>query len=260
MPIDVSGTSAVGMAQRSSRSIVVGVVGELGQLAGGGERAAEHQAGRPDLLVGVGVAVEGELAERAAQRGAGAAEHREHRAGDLGAALEVEDAELGPDVPVRHPLVSAVRRRDRSPRPAARRCRLVAAVRARRRPACWGCAAAGRAARRPTAVASASSACSCSPRSRLSACSFSASSTRPSRRRPPTSLDSWLIAARISSRSAARPTLAGVERPGLLEGGRQIRRRGGRARRPPRRSPTAAGARRAWVQGTKGRPAGPTGL
>ena len=39
---------------------VVGVVGELGQVAGRGHGLGEHQGGRPDLLVGVGVAVEGE--------------------------------------------------------------------------------------------------------------------------------------------------------------------------------------------------------
>ena len=58
----------------------VGVVGELGQLAGGGERGGGDERRRPDLLEGVGVAVEGELAQAAAQRGAEAPQHREHRA------------------------------------------------------------------------------------------------------------------------------------------------------------------------------------
>ncbi len=42
----------------------VGVVGELGQLTGGGEGGRRDQRGRADLLEGVGVAFEGELAQR----------------------------------------------------------------------------------------------------------------------------------------------------------------------------------------------------
>ena len=39
----------------------------------------------------------------------GATQHREHRSGELGGALEVEDAEVSADVPVRHALVGLVR-------------------------------------------------------------------------------------------------------------------------------------------------------
>ena len=86
----------------------VGVVGELRQLAGGGEGRGGDERRRADLLEGVGVAVEGELAQRPAHRGAEAPQHREHRARDLHRPLVVEDAEGGADLPVRHPLVRAV--------------------------------------------------------------------------------------------------------------------------------------------------------
>ena len=73
---------------------VVGLVGELRQVAGGRHGLGEHQGGRADLLVGVGVAVEGEGGEGPEQPGPGAPVEREHRARQLGAPLHVEDAEL----------------------------------------------------------------------------------------------------------------------------------------------------------------------
>ena len=106
--IEVSGTSAVGMHHRSSRSIAVGVVGELGQLAGGGERLAGDQGGRPDLLELVGVAVERVLAQGPGQGGAALALHGEHGARDLHGPLVVEDAVAGAELPVRDALVLAV--------------------------------------------------------------------------------------------------------------------------------------------------------
>ena len=87
---------------------MVGVVGELGQLAAGLQRVGAHQGGRPDLLEGVGVAVEGQLAQGPGQRRPRRPEEREHRPGDLRPPLEVQDAELGADLPVGDPLVGAV--------------------------------------------------------------------------------------------------------------------------------------------------------
>ena len=84
---------------------VVGVVGELGQVAGRGHGLGEDQGGRPDLLVGVGVAVEGERGERPQQPGPGPAVEGEHRAGQPGAAGHVEQAERLAHLPVGHPLV-----------------------------------------------------------------------------------------------------------------------------------------------------------
>ena len=83
----------------------VGVVGELRQLTGGGERRSGDERRRTDLLERVGVAVERVLAQRPRQRGADAALHREHRPADLRGPLVVEDAERRARLPVRHPLV-----------------------------------------------------------------------------------------------------------------------------------------------------------
>ena len=55
-----------------------------------------------------GVGVEGQLAQRPAEGGAQTAQHGEHRAGELGRPFEVEDAQLGADLPMGHPLVFAV--------------------------------------------------------------------------------------------------------------------------------------------------------
>ena len=170
------------MAHRSSRSMCVGVVGELRQLAGRGERVGADERGRADLLEGVGVAVEAELAQRPQQAWRPQpAVHREHRAGDLHRPLDVEDAELrSPISQCGHPLVVARRRRRSKPAPLTTGLSAsLAPVGRRRRAAGWGCAAAGRAARpldlgrprRPAPLLG-------SPRARLSAM------PRPRPRRP----------------------------------------------------------------------------
>src|SRR5207247_10804982 len=46
------------------------------------------------------VEVEHEVDQRSREPGAGSTEHRETRAGDLGRALEVDDSEGGPEIPV----------------------------------------------------------------------------------------------------------------------------------------------------------------
>ncbi len=94
---------------------VVGVLLELGQVPGRHHGVGEHQGRRPHLLEGVGVPVEGEGGEGPQQPGAGPAEEGEHRAGQLGAALHVQQAELRADLPVRHPLPLGVRRRGLRP-------------------------------------------------------------------------------------------------------------------------------------------------
>ncbi len=78
------------------------VVGELRELPRRRERGGGDERRRADLLEGVGVAVEGELAERPAHRRAEAARHREHRPADLDRPFAVEDAERGAGLPVRH--------------------------------------------------------------------------------------------------------------------------------------------------------------
>ena len=83
----------------------VGVVGELRQVARRRQRRRGDQRRRADLLERVGVAVEGELAQRPAHRRPEPASHREHRAADLRRPLVVEDAERGARLPVRHALV-----------------------------------------------------------------------------------------------------------------------------------------------------------
>ena len=105
---DVSGTSAVGIAHRSSRSRWY---------------ASSTNFGRCPVLtiVSVRTSVGGRISSKASlfrssanwmsarlSLAPGAAEHREHRARELRRALEIEDAELRADVPVRHPLMRAV--------------------------------------------------------------------------------------------------------------------------------------------------------
>ena len=87
---------------------VVGVVGELGELAGGHHGVGAHQGGRADLLEGVGVVVEGEGGEGPQEPGPCPPVEREHRSGELGPALHVEDAEGGAHLPVGDPLVLGV--------------------------------------------------------------------------------------------------------------------------------------------------------
>jgi len=90
---------------------------ELRQLAGAVERGAVDQEGRLDLGVAVlaGVQRQHEVDQRAFQLGAGAEQHGEAGAGDLGGALEVDDAELRAQIPVR--LRLEVERPRLAPRP-----------------------------------------------------------------------------------------------------------------------------------------------
>ena len=76
---------------------------ELGQVAGAAQRIRIHEERRLDLGVGVllRMELEHEVDQGARQPGAGAHQHREARARHLCGALEIENAELGPDVPVR---------------------------------------------------------------------------------------------------------------------------------------------------------------
>ena len=88
------------------RALVVAVeevLGELGELAGAEERLGVDHVGREDFGVAVlaGVQVEHEVGQRAFEAGSLAEVDDEARAGDLGGALEVEDAEALADLPVR---------------------------------------------------------------------------------------------------------------------------------------------------------------
>ena len=87
----------------------------LGSLAGAVERAGIDEAGGKDFDVAVlaGVEVEHEVGEGALEAGAGAELQDEAGAGDLGGALEVEDAERFADLPVR--LGREVEGGDRAP-------------------------------------------------------------------------------------------------------------------------------------------------
>ena len=196
---------------------VVGVVGELRQVAGRDHRLGEHERGRPDLLVGVGVAVEARAARSA--RSSRAPQPRYIVNIDpliLAARSRVEDAELGRRCPSAAPAGGRRRPRGRSPRCAARRCRPRRRRRARRRSAGWGCAAAA---------------------SRSSAASRSARRRAPSRASPSSRLSAILASA--SSVVALAPEAADVLRQ-LLDPGPDLvalGRRGGAARR---REPPAA--------------------
>ena len=75
-------------------------------MTGRHHRVGEHQRRRADLLEGVAVAVERELAQRPDQRRARAAEHREHRARHLRRPLEIEDPELLPRSQLRRQSLS----------------------------------------------------------------------------------------------------------------------------------------------------------
>ena len=102
---DVSGTSAVGMHHRSSRSMAKASSANFGQLPARRQRRRRDERRRAHLLEGVGVAVEGQLAQRPTERRPEATRHGEHRPTDLDRPLVVEDPELGADLPVRHALV-----------------------------------------------------------------------------------------------------------------------------------------------------------
>ena len=100
----VSGTSAVGMRiQIPVAGDLEQVLLELRQVAGADERRRSDEKRRLHLGVAVlaRVQVEHERDERARQPRAGAEQHREARAGHPRRPLEVEDAERGPEVPVR---------------------------------------------------------------------------------------------------------------------------------------------------------------
>ncbi len=96
------------MAQRSSRSTWYASSANLGSCPVAVSVPVQHEARRPDLLVGIPVAVEGELTQRPRHGRAGAPQHDEHRTGDLDPGLDVQDAERRPGLPVRHALVVGV--------------------------------------------------------------------------------------------------------------------------------------------------------
>ena len=75
---------------------VVRLVLELREVAGGDHRVGADERGRTDLLVGVGVPVEAQLHHGPQQPGAPTSVQREHRAGDLGRPLAVEDPSSAP--------------------------------------------------------------------------------------------------------------------------------------------------------------------
>ena len=88
---------------------VVGLVGELGQVAGRHHGLGADQRRRPDLLEGLGVAVEGEGGQRTQQPGARSPEHREHRARRAWPRRSRSRMPSGvADLPVRDPLVLGV--------------------------------------------------------------------------------------------------------------------------------------------------------
>ncbi len=198
---DVSGTSAVGIAHRSSRSIVKASSANFGSWPEAVSVAVVTSDGGRISSKRVGVAVQGELAQRPAHRGAEAAGHREHRPADLDRPLVVEDAEGGPGLPVRHLAVGGegVGQADR-----AVHHRVVGVGGAVGGVGVGQVGDPSRRPRRSSAIAS----CSVSswrwrsPRARLSAPSASAAATSPSRRSWPTRFDSSLICALVSSRSA----------------------------------------------------------
>ena len=98
----VSGTSAVGTKYKSSSMILVEIVGELGQLPRAVDRGGLDHEGQVLLAVALAdVQVEHPGDQRALQARARAAQNVEARAGQLGAALEVDDAQSRAEVPVR---------------------------------------------------------------------------------------------------------------------------------------------------------------
>src|SRR5262245_25708273 len=75
---------------------------ELRQLAGAGQRRGVRHKRRLDFAVAMltRVQIEHEVDERAGEARARAAQHREARAGELRAALEIDDTERRPQIPV----------------------------------------------------------------------------------------------------------------------------------------------------------------
>ena len=82
--------------------VVVEVIGELGQLAGADHALPLDHEGRVDLLIAVlaGVQVEHEGDEGPLQPGAQPLEDVEAGAGELDAALEIDDAQVFAQLPV----------------------------------------------------------------------------------------------------------------------------------------------------------------
>ena len=81
---------------------VIGVVLELGQLTRAKHGLTLDDDGRPPLLkTTAGVRIEEEVDEGALQAGASATENGKTAAGELVAALEVEDVQIGAQIPVR---------------------------------------------------------------------------------------------------------------------------------------------------------------
>ena len=219
--IEVSGHLGRGDGPQVVPLEVVGLVLELGQVAGRDHGLGQHQRGRPDLLVGVGVAVEGEGGQGPQQAGADPPVEGEHRTRQLGAPLEVEQPELGADLPVGHPLV---RRRTSGAASGQPRTTTLSSS-----PAPSGASGAGRLGRYEQRLADLGLGRlgrrgrlrSSSPRARLWSASSSARSGSPALRASPT------------SRTAPSP------RPAPRRAARQ--RRGPRRRARPRRS-TSAGS------------------
>ena len=127
---------------------VVGVVGELGQLAGGGERRASSTrlGGR---ISSKGSALRSSASWHSARgRVAPCPRNMVNIEPEiLTRPLEVEDAELGRRSPSAAPAGARRSRRRRSPRRRSTGCPLAHPVGASAA-GCWGCAAAGRGARR----------------------------------------------------------------------------------------------------------------
>src|SRR6185369_5713285 len=82
--------------------VAIEVLAELRQLRRADEALALDHLRRVDLAVALlDVNVDHPADERALQARPNAAQEVEARAGDLDAALEVDDPELGPEIPVR---------------------------------------------------------------------------------------------------------------------------------------------------------------
>ena len=126
---------------------VVGVVGELGQVAGGHHRLGAHQRRRADLLEGVGVAVERVLAQGPRPAGAVAPVHREHRARQLGRRARCRGCRARRRSPSGGRAGGRRSASASKPTTRTRRCPPARRRRGRRRTGRWGCAAAPPAAR-----------------------------------------------------------------------------------------------------------------
>ena len=182
---------------------VVGVLFELRELPGADHDLGADQRRGSHLLVEVGVAVQGQLAEGSDQRGPEAPVGHEHRTGQLHAPLDVQHPQGLAGLPVGHPLVLGVAVGVRPSPGGGRGCRPRRHRRERRARGGWGPGGGSdgppRTARRPPRPGPPPR----RPRPRLSTWRASARSISPDWRRPPTSFDSALTRFRISSRSWA---------------------------------------------------------